>query len=115
MGRACITLALLLAGCAVGPSLEERLAPLIGKREGEVVMALGVPTRTHEADGRRFLQYEERRATLYPGDLYWARPYSRFGPVLSPGPMLVTRSCDMTFTLRQGVVESFSLRGDDCR
>jgi hypothetical protein len=110
-----LALALLMAGCALGPSLEERLAPLVGKREGEVVMALGVPTRTYEADGRKFLQYEQRRVSLYPGDPYWARPYGRFGPVLSPGPMLITRSCDTTFTLRQGVVEAFALRGDDCR
>jgi hypothetical protein len=114
--RAPFLLALLLAGCARGPSLEQRLAPLIGKREVEVVMALGVPTRTYEADGRKFLQYEERRTTLYPGyPYYWGGPYGRFGPVLSPGPVLVTRACDMTFTLRQGVVEAFSLHGDDCR
>jgi hypothetical protein len=110
-----VALALLLAGCALGPSLQERLAPLVGKREGEVVMALGVPARTYEADGRKFLQYEERRATFYAGDIYWARPYARYGSVLSAGPMVVTRSCDMTFTLRQGVVEAFALRGDDCR
>jgi hypothetical protein len=108
------TLALLLAACATGPSLEQRLAQLIGKREVEVVMALGVPTRTYEADGRKFLQYEQRRTIIYPGDFYWARPYGRFGPGLSSGPVLITRGCDTTFTLQQGVVESFFLRGDDC-
>jgi hypothetical protein len=115
MRHAILLLALLLAGCATGPSLEERLAPLVGKREAEVVMALGVPTRTYEVDGLKFMQFEERRVTLYPGDLYWGRPYGRFGPAFGAGPTLITRSCDMVFTLRGGVVQSFSLRGNDCR
>jgi hypothetical protein len=107
---------LLAAGCETGPSLEARLAPLIGQRESAVIAAVGVPTRTYEADGLKYLQFETRRTTIYPGDPYLGRSYGRFGPpVLAPGPILVTRACDMTFTLRNGVVESFALRGDDCR
>ena len=117
MRRLAILPMLLLAGCATGPTLEQRLLPFIGQSEGELVTALGVPERTYETEGRKFLAYEERRSYLMP-DPYWPRPYGfgrRFGPPWSPGPYYVTRTCDITFTLRGGRVESFAARGDGCR
>lgn len=109
-------LMLALAGCATGPDLATRLAATIGQGEGELVSAFGVPTRTYEADGRKFLQYEERRTQAVASDPYFARsPYSRFGPVFSPYPAFVVRSCDITFTLAGGKVASFSFRGEGCR
>lgn len=114
MRRALLALPLLLAGCATGPSLEQRLTPLIGRSEGDLVAALGVPTRTYEADGRKFLQYEQRWAQVVPGDFYGYGPYWRFPPLWVP-PAYVLRGCDITFTLQQGRVESFAWRGDGCR
>jgi hypothetical protein len=105
----------LLAACATGPGIEARLAPFVGQTEAALVASLGVPTRTHEVDGLRFLQYEERRQELHHLDPYWGRPYGRFAPMPLAGPMLLTRSCDVTFTLRAGRVEGFAIRGDDCR
>lgn len=47
----------LLAACATEPA-----APLagawVGRSEAELVSALGVPTRVHETEGRRFLAYD---------------------------------------------------------
>ncbi len=81
-----LALALLLAACATGRRLEERLQPLVGKREAELVMALGVPTRTYEADGAEIPAIRGPAPHIYPGDFYWGRPYGRFGPGLSsPG------------------------------
>ncbi|MBL6454276.1 hypothetical protein JMJ55_03000 [Belnapia sp. T6] len=106
---------LLLAACAIGPGIEERMAAQIGRSEVQLVEALGVPTRTHEADGLRFLQYEQRRQVLHQLDPYWGRPYGRFAPLSPAAPILLTRSCDVTFTIRSDRVQSFTLRGDDCR
>ena len=106
---------LLLAGCTTGPGIEARLAPLIGGSEAGLIEVLGVPTRTHEAGGLRFLQYEERRQVLHQLDTYYGRPFGRFAPYPSAGPILLTRRCDITFTLREARVEGFTLRGDDCR
>ena len=113
--RRVLALLLLLAGCATGPGIEARLAPFIGRTEAELVEGLGVPTRTHEVEGLRFLQYEQTRQVLYQLDPYWGRPYGRFAPLPLAAPVLLTRSCAVTFTLRQGRVESFAIRGDDCR
>ena len=109
-----IPVLLAAAGCATGPTLEQRLLPFLGQTEGELVSALGVPVRTYETEGRKFLQYEERRSYLMP-DPYWPYSYRRFGPIWSPGPYYVVRACDITFTLRGGRVESFAARGDGCR
>ena len=38
------------AGCATGPTLEQRLLPLVGRSEGDVVAALGVPARGCDDD-----------------------------------------------------------------
>lgn len=105
-----------LGGCATGPPLEARLQAWIGRSEGELVSAFGVPERTYEVEGRKFLQYEERRTQLVPGDpLRYGWPYRRYyGPAWAP-PAYVVRQCDVTFALRKGVVESFSFRGDGCR
>ncbi|MCO6420010.1 hypothetical protein JYK14_28205 [Siccirubricoccus sp. KC 17139] len=108
----------LLAACAQEPPLEARLAPLVGQSEAVLIASQGVPTRSYEAEGRKYLQYEWRRTQLWPSDPYpyWGRPYGRFGPLLPPpGPMLVTRGCDVIFTVKDGKVESFGVRGDDCR
>jgi hypothetical protein len=106
---------LLLAGCATGPSLETRLAATIGQSELQVVETLGVPNRTYDTGGFRFLQYEERRQCCTSSTPYWGRPYGRFAPYSLGGPVLLTRSCDITLTLREGRVQSFTTRGDDCR
>ena len=120
MARAILALALLvmLAGCAQGPSLQQRLGSFVGLPEGDLVAALGVPTRIHEADGRRFLQYEERRTVALPSSpIMSPYGYGRFGPRYGYWPQpqgYAVTSCDVTFSLREGRVESFTARGNGC-
>ncbi|MGG5811785.1 hypothetical protein [Falsiroseomonas sp. CW058] len=117
MRPAFLALPLLLAACAQGPTLGERLSTLVGRSEGDLVAALGVPVRTHEADGRRFLQFEQRRAVAVsqPGfDRPFFTPYGpRWGYVPAP-PAYAVVGCDITFALREGRVESFTFRGEGC-
>lgn len=125
MRRAALMLALLPAACAAGPTLDQRLSVFLNRSEGELVAEFGVPTRIHEADGRRFLQYEQRRVVAFtePG-LYqpWYGPWHgpRYGPwgprmtyVPAP-PSYAVFGCDITFALRQGRVKSFTFRGNGC-
>lgn len=108
----------LLAACAQEPPLETRLQPFVGQTEAALVGALGVPTATYEASGIRFLQYEERTSTVYPGDPFWPGgfgPYRRFGgPIYSP-PLVVTRACAITFGVQDNRVTGFTFRGNGCR
>ncbi|MBX6742448.1 MAG: hypothetical protein IRY87_10450 [Acetobacteraceae bacterium] len=114
MRRMLIALPLLVAGCATGPSLDQRLAPFIGRSEGDLVSALGVPSRTYVTEGRKFLQYDQRWTQVVPGGFYNYGPYWRSAPLWAP-PVYVLRACDITFTLREGRVEGFTWRGDGCR
>jgi hypothetical protein len=115
MRRWLLVLPLLLGACATEPPLEARLQPLVGRSEAELVTAFGVPAQTYEAGGERFLQYEERTSTVYPGDAYFGGPYRRFGPAFYSPPLVVNRVCAITFVLRGGTVQSFSFRGNGCR
>jgi hypothetical protein len=114
---ACGTL-LMLGGCAVPTTaaFDARMSGLIGRPEADVVAALGVPVRTHEAGGQRFLQYESRRLVTYPGSYpFGPYRYGYYGGFGGFPPSVETRECDLTFALRNGRVEGFTRRGNDCR
>ena len=112
-------LALGLSSCAfpTREAFDAQMAAFVGRSEAELVAALGVPDRTHEAGGMRFLEYERRRVVGTPtgtaGFGRFGRPWGYgFG---YGGTFVDTRECDTTFTLRGGRVERFSRRGNDCR
>jgi hypothetical protein len=117
----------ILTGCAraTPEAFNTRMASLVGRSEADLVAALGVPERTYEAEGRRFLQYEDRRLVSYPGAAFYGPGYGgfggrRFGSAFNGyysggfAPMVETRACDVTFELRAGRVAGFTARGNDC-
>ena len=130
---ATLTLALgILAGCAraTPEAFNVQMASLVGRSEADLVAALGVPERTYEAEGRRFLQFENRRLVSYPSAPFYGPGYggfgcggfggrrfgSAFGGYYGGGfaPTVETRACDVTFELRAGRVAGFTARGNDC-
>lgn len=116
MRRWLLLLPMLLAACAQEPPLEVRLQPFVGQSEASLVSALGVPSGTYATDGTRFLQYEDRTTTVYPGDpFFYGSYYRRFGPPIYSPPLVVTRTCSITFTVRDGQVTGFTFRGNGCR
>ncbi len=113
-GRWVLLCSLATAGCATGPTLDQRLLPFVGRGEAELVAALGVPERTYEVEGRKFLTFEDRRSYIVAGDPFLYPRYSRFGPYFAP-PGYIVRTCEITFAVRQGRAEGFTYRGDGCR
>jgi hypothetical protein len=105
----------LLAACTPVPTLQERLQVWIGRSEIDLVSAFGVPAGTYEVDGVKFLSFVQQRTQIVPGDYPFYRPYGRFGPLAGPAwPATVLISCQITFAIRRGLVESFSFRGEGC-
>ena len=116
--------ALSLSACATREGFVARQTALVGHSEAELVATLGVPARTYDVEGRRFLQYEDRRLASYGG----AYPYGAFGygfgrrgfgTGLGLGfgggyPLVETRGCDTTFELHSGRVVGFGARGNAC-
>jgi hypothetical protein len=104
-----VVVMLYLPGCVVPTqaAFDARMSAFLGRPEVEVIVALGVPTRSTEAGGLRFIEYERRRVVGRPaGNWYWGSPYF--------GDYVETRECRLTFTLRDGHVVHFDSRGNDC-
>ncbi len=124
--------ALFLVSCAPGVDRRAYLATLVGQPEAEIVRQLGVPTRTFESGGRRFLAYVEQRGAtaisggpfLFGGYGYGSGYGSGFGPGFGPRfgygyggafPTYVTeRTCETTFEVAGDRVVSWALRGNSC-
>ena len=93
------------------------LASLVGQPETEVVRQLGVPTRSYETGGRKFIAYDERRTELIPqapfigGFGYFGYGYGGFGGLPA---QLIERGCETTLEVAGGRVVSWTLRGSAC-
>jgi hypothetical protein len=111
------TLALWLAGCV--DTLARRQALLnefVGRPEPEVVQQLGVPDRTYETGGVKYLAYDESRMQIVPGvPAFGAGPWWAYG-AYGGGfpPELINLVCETTFAVADGVVKSYTLRGNAC-
>ena len=104
-----VAVMLCLAGCVVPTraAFNAQMSAFIGRPEVDVIMAFGVPTRSAEAGGLRFIEYDRRRVVSWPGNnWYWGSPYFV--------DYVETRECRLTFTLRDGSVVHFDSRGNDC-
>ncbi len=112
-----LLLAAVLAGC--GPAFDRPafLATLVGQPEAELVRRLGVPSRTYETGGRKFLAYSEQRADLIGGGPFFGG-FGYFGPGYGTyggfPAEIIERSCETTFEVGDGRVLAWSLRGNVC-
>ena len=106
---------LLLGGCVSRAERDAALNAYIGIAETDLVRQLGVPDRSIETDGRRFLAYEVKRTQILPGSPF----YTGFdGPRLwgmggSP-PQLLELACQTSFEIANGHVASWTQRGNAC-
>ena len=108
-----------LAGCNASPppSPPPVAGQMIGQNEVDLVRQMGVPTRAFEADGHRFLAYLTRRVDITPGTGPWAPFWGRwgggsYGPDVPPE--VVDYTCETTFEISGGKVQSFQRRGNAC-
>ncbi len=99
-----------LAGCDVGPSRQQVLASLVGRPESDALRTLGAPNRVIEANGHKFLAYDDQSVGYVPSP--YIAPFGFYGYV--GAPVLVTRACEMTLEVVAGRVQSFALRGNAC-
>ena len=112
-----------LAGCAYpNPQHVRELNALVGKPEPDLLRSYGVPTRTYDTSGLRFVSYQMSRIETLPGDGfgyggfgyggfgYGGFGYGGFGGF---GPEIIQRDCTTTFELQNHVLRSYSLRRND--
>ncbi|MBE9603777.1 hypothetical protein IAI18_02805 [Acetobacteraceae bacterium H6797] len=103
-----------LAACTPAPTLDERLGYLVGRTEGMLVTDMGVPSRTYETEGKRFLQYDQERNIPTSAPSPWVMTPWGLRPAYGGGVYYRPAQCSITFTLVEGRVQAFSYRGDGC-
>lgn len=104
----------LAAGCENQLAARQAwLSHFVGQPEGVVVQQMGVPARTYETGGVKYLAYNEHRINIIP-----AFPaYSPFFTGWYAGglpPQVIELQCETTFEIAGGTVQSFTLRGNAC-
>ena len=116
MRRAALVLLLLLGGCVNHLAQREAfLNQFIGKPEALLVQQFGVPNRSFETGGVRYLAYTESRVDIVP-----AFPPAAFGPPFwgwyggGFPPEAVNLVCETTFAVSGGTIRSYTLRGNAC-
>jgi hypothetical protein len=129
MRRATIPLLFVLAACADPGAADRQLATQVGRTESELVAAMGVPTRSTEVDGRRFLTYDYLGGTgssssITPSlGLGVGRTSWRGGSATGIGTGIglgfgsypaASDSCSTTFELRNGRVLGYQRQGPGC-
>ncbi len=110
---ALFVLAVLLSGCV--DTLQARITYMnqfVGRPETDLVMAMGVPTRSFESGGFRFLAYDEQRIDVFAPSPYWGGFWG-YGYGGFPA-QVVTWSCETTVAVKDNIVQSFSVRGNGC-
>ncbi len=112
-----ILCAALLAACAPAFDRPAFLASFVGQPDTEVVRRLGVPSRTYEAAGHRFLAYAEHRSEILSTGTGFGGfgEFGYFGPSLGfSSSEVIDRICETTFEVVNGRVTNWSLRGNAC-
>jgi hypothetical protein len=108
-------LALLLAACS--DELAARQAYLnqfVGHPEPQLVQQMGVPDRSYETGGVKYLAYDERRLNIVPpAPPYNVGPWYGYYGGAFPA-QVVELTCETTFAVTDGVVKSYTLRGNAC-
>lgn len=82
---------------------------LVGQPEQVLLLRMGVPTRSYDAEGVKYLAYDERRIDVVPGT-----PGIGFWHFGAMPPQPIERWCETTFQVIQGIVRSYALRGNAC-
>jgi len=105
-----------LCGCV--NQLAQRQALLdqfVGHPESELVQKLGVPARSITTAGVTYLAYDDSRVAWVP-PLPGFGPYGwwYYGPPSGAPPGAIVQRCEATFTVADGVVKSYTLRGNAC-
>jgi len=107
-----------LTACTAGQDRERYLTSLVGQPEAELVRSMGVPNRSYETGGRKFVAYDRRSTVFFGASPFggYGYGYGFFGPGVYTGfpAEAVERRCETTFEIGAGRVLSWIDRGNAC-
>jgi hypothetical protein len=104
----------LVTGCADQLAARQAyLGRFVGQPESALVQQMGVPSRSYETGGVKYLAYSEYRIDIVPT----FPSYSPFFTGWYGGgfpPQVIELQCETTFEVTDGTVKAFTLRGNAC-
>ena len=101
----------LLTGCGHDRAkFQNDLMSWSGQREVTLVTAWGPPDRFHELERTRFLAYDKGGRTVYI-----LPPTSALPNGVSSRTRFRSLNCTVTFVIAEGIVQSWSYHGQNCR
>lgn len=106
----------MLAACTLGPDRRAVLNALVGQPETEAIRQLGVPDRSFESGGHRFLAFVDRSFESFGGAGFGGGYGPRYGAFtgIDAFPGVYERMCETTLEVTDGRVTTYSLRGNAC-
>jgi hypothetical protein len=110
--------AIMLAGWLVActnqlAARQAYLSQFVGQPEVALVQQMGVPSRSLETGGVKFLAYDENRIDIVPSFPSYSPYFTGWYGGGFP-PQVIDLRCETTFEVVEGTVRSFNLRGNAC-
>lgn len=113
MRRLLLSCVLALSGCVSGLAQRQAfLNQFVGRPEHELIQVLGVPDRTYQVDEVKYVGYQEQQVEILPSPPFGPWWHYRWSGMF--GPEIINLTCETTFVVRDGVVKSYTLRGNAC-
>ncbi len=117
--HALLVLPVVLAACTPASQRQDlatRLSVFVGRGEADLVREMGVPSRSYETGGSRFLAYASTTTTVYPGYYGGYGGWGWRGPYYGGwgAPEVIRNTCEATFELRNQRILGVAVRGNGC-
>jgi len=119
MYRVFLVVAVLLTGCATTANYEKIWRSWVGSSEKQLVSSWGVPDRTYEASGTKYLVYGRSSTAFIPGtppsyQTTFVGNTAYTTPVGGTAPMAVNMSCVTTFEVEADTIRRWRWQGNNC-
>jgi hypothetical protein len=119
MKRGLIVAALALAGCQTTEGFDKFASGFVGQSEAAIIGRFGVPDKTYEAGGTKYLAFTRSQTSYSPGvaPSYQSNVIGNTVYTTSVGgmaPSVYTANCTLNFQITKGVVSGYSFNGNGC-
>ncbi|WP_136799706.1 MULTISPECIES: hypothetical protein [Desulfosediminicola] len=110
----------MVCGCATTEGYKDVVNAWVGQPELELTQTWGPPQRTYETEESKFLVYYFQRDIYFPGSPttyqnYFDESGTAFRQSYGGVPdRTQTYSCETLFEVIDGIIVSWSFRGNDC-
>lgn len=117
---ATLLVVIIIYGCATKEGYRNVVDAWVGQPESALISAWGLPQRTYETDTSKVLIYYSQRDVDVPGSTNtYQRYFDETGTAFSESyggvpDQTFTYSCETSFEVIDGVITSWSFRGNDC-